>query len=123
MNIDGDKIAKGITIAFLVVLGIATIVGTLFMVLYIITLILGVLFALASGGSLPVSNNTTVLLASLENAFSTVLNSLITSTIFAASLIPIAIILLVFAGVFLGVQAYKKWSKGGKGGSGGDMSY
>lgn len=120
MDLSGKAIGKGILEAFAVVGAVVAVLAGLFISLYVVTIVLGALFNLTST-TLPISTAAATYLTNISTAFFTVANSLLSAVTFAGTLMPIAIVLLVFAGAGFGVYAgYKKYKKS-KGG--GDMGY
>lgn len=118
-----DDIGKNIIGAFKMLAIIVGLVGALFVTSFIIVLVVGVLFNVVSAGSLNVTNASETQLGAVEAGFHTVMGTIITSAGFAGSLIVVAIVLLVFAGLGMwGYGQYKKVS-GRKTRGKGDLGY
>ena len=115
MNIIGKNIVK----AFAVLAAIVGVIGALYLGLFLVTLVLGVIFGVVLDGSISVDTATNTTLTSVQGNFSSTVGDVTSGASIAGSLIPVAIVLIVFAGlVVLGVAGYK-YAKKGKGGSGG----
>jgi len=111
-----DKIGDNIIKAFLVLVSIVGVIGALFLGLFLISLILGVIFGTVLDGSITVDSATNSTLTNVQGNFSSTVADITSSAGIAGSLIPVAIVLVVFAGlVVLGYKGYKGWK--GKGGS------
>ena len=113
---DMDKIGDNIVKAFTALVAIVGVIGGLFLGLFLIALILGVIFGTVLDGSITVDSNTNTTLTNVQGNFSTTVADITSGAGIAGSLIPVAIVLIVFAGlVYLGYQGYKRY-KGKKGG-------
>lgn len=116
---DMSKIGDNIKKAFLVLVGIVGIVGALFLGLFLTALVIGVIFGTVLDGSISVDSATNTTLTNVQGNFSSTVSDITSSASTAGGLIPVAIVLIVFAGlVVLGYSGYKSYKgKGGKGGS------
>jgi hypothetical protein len=93
-----------------IVLGL---IGGTYLLLFVITLVLGVVYNLALGGTINVSTATLTLMNNSFNSFSTLVAVVNTSLTFTGSLLTVAIVLIVFGGLFaFGSSAIKKTKKG-----------
>lgn len=116
---DMNKIGGNIIKAFAILGAIVGIIGSLYLGMFLITLVLGVIFGTVTSGDITVDGNTSITLAAVQRNFSSAVGDVTTGTSIAGSLIPVAIVLLVFAGiVVLGYTGYKSY-KGGSGGQSG----
>jgi len=120
MKWNGKLIALGILAAFGLLVGIVGIVGGLYMSTYIISIVLGSIFQVAVNGSLPVTNGTLEFMKDTEVSFFQVTGNVLTGAEFAGTLITIAIVLIVFAGLVIGGYAGYKALKNNKDKSGPD---
>lgn len=118
-QMDMSKIGDNIKKAFLVLVGIVGIVGALFLGLFLTALVIGVIFGTVLDGSISVDSATNTTLTNVQGNFSSTVSDITSSASTAGGLIPVAIVLIVFAGlVVLGYSGYKSYKgKGGKGGS------
>ena len=117
---DMDKIGSNIVKAFMVLVAIVGVVGGLYLGLFLISLVLGVIFGTVLDGSISVDGNTTATLTNVQGNFSSTVGDITTGAGIAGSLIPVAVVLVVFAGiVVLGYYGYKKYRSGKSGGQGG----
>jgi len=117
-------IDKGMLRGFLLILGIVSAVGAIFLASYIWAIVGGSIAYVAENGSLPVTSGTTTFLGTAETAFFTNLTTIQTAAGFAAALITVAVILLVFAGFIKPAKdAYGQLRGGKKKSSSGDMGY
>jgi len=115
---DMDKIGNNIVKAFMVLVAIVGVIGGLFLGLFLIALILGVIFGTVLDGSISVDTNTNNTLGAVQGNFSNTVGDITSGAAIAGSLIPVAVVLIVFAGlVYLGYKGYKGYK--GKGGDGG----
>ena len=106
---DLNKIGKNILIAFGILVAIAGTVGAIYLTMFVVTIVLGSVYKVAEDGTLPITDGANATLAGLETSYNTAIGSVDSGAIFAASLIPIAVILIIFGGIVaLGVVAYKK---------------
>ena len=114
-KMDMDKIGQNIIKAFMVLVGIVGVIGGLFLGLFLVALILGVIFGTVLDGSITVDSNTNTTLTQVQGNFSSTVSDITSGAGIAGSLIPVAIVLVVFAGlVYLGYKGYQKYkSKGG----------
>ena len=117
---DMSKVGSNILKAFGILGVIAGAIRAIYLILFVVTIVLGSVFKVAADGSLPITDGANTTLTTLETSYNTVIGSVNTSTEFAGSLIPIAIILIVFGGVvvlvYMGYKSYKDKK-------GGDMGY
>ena len=116
---DGSKIAKGILGAFAVLGALVASVGTYYLLAYIYTIILGSVFEVGATGDLPITNGSNNTLGTLETSFNAAVVDINTGVTFGTSLVPVVIIIIIFAGFLaLGYAGYKRVK-----GKGGDMGY
>lgn len=110
---DMSKIGGNVLKAFAVLAGILGGIGALYILGFVITVVLGSIFQTTVDGSLPITSGANTTLTSMETSFNTAVGSVTDGAEFATSLIPVAVILLVFGGVVaVGYVGYKKF-KGG----------
>ncbi len=89
----------------------------MFLGLFIVALIIGIIFGVVLDGTISVDNSTNTTLTAIQANFTTVVGQITAGASLAGSLIVVAIVLIVFGGLFMyGYKAYKK-----KGKSGGNM--
>lgn len=113
---DFGKIGKNIVMVFGVLALVMGGIVSLYMIAYVGTIILGSVFQTAASGDLPITTGANTTLTTLQTGFNTAVTSVNSGSTFATSLIPVAVILLIFAGVVvIGYLGYKKF-KGGSGG-------
>ena len=104
-----DKLDDGIVKAFeTIIVIIGLIVGAYFLS-YIGAIILGSVFQTVQEGNLPVTNNTTNLLNTMEAGFISTFTSVNSAILFTASLIVVVVVVLIFGGMLK-----KSGSKSGK---------
>lgn len=116
---DMGKIGANIIKAFQVLAIIVGVVGAVFLGLFILALILGIIFGIVLDGSISVDTSTNDTLTMIQGNFTTVVGQITTGAQVAGSLIVVAVVLLVFGGIFaFGYSKYQSYKKG-KGGSGG----
>lgn len=113
---DMDQIGNNIVKAFLMILKIVGVIGGIFIALFVITLVIGIMFGLVTTGSISTDTATNTTMVSIQGNFTSLVGQITTSTTTAGGLIVVAIVLLVFGGI--GVYGYQKL-KGKKDNSGG----
>jgi len=114
---DMKSIGKGIISAFAVLGAIVAGIGAVYLLAFVYTVVLGSIFNVAQTGDLPITTGANTTLTTMETGFNSAVTSVNSGTTFATSLIPVAVVLLVFAGLVAGgVYGYKKM-KGGNSGS------
>ncbi len=120
-EVSGNSIAKNIMAAFIMILGLISIIGGIYLIQYVYGVVLGSIFQLTNDGSINVTVGTQGFLNTTETNFIAVMKKVNSGVTFAASFIIIGVVLIVFAGfIVFGFRKYKGM-KGGKGG--GDMGY
>jgi len=105
-----SKIGSNILAAFLVLGGIVLAIVGLYMTSYIGTISLGAVFYTVENGSLPITDGANSTLSTLESGYNSAIVSVNSGTLFATSLISVAVILIIFGG-FLMVKGKGKKSK------------
>lgn len=121
--VSAKSIGKGILLVFVMLAALVSVVSLMYIALYIYAIILGAIFGVVNDGNLPVTDATTVFLNETETSYFTVAGNVTSGAEFAGSLIPIAVVILVFSGlIVLGYFGYEHLKKKGKGGQGG-MSF
>jgi len=109
------SIMKGILDAFKMLALVVALIGGIYLSLFVVTLVIGVVFNLALAGSINVSTATITSMNNTFNSFTTMITVISTALAFTGSLLTVAIVLLVFGGIFaVGKEKYKKSSKGGE---------
>jgi len=112
---DIGKIGDNIISAFVVLSAIVGVIAGLYLGLFLVALVLGVIFGTVLDGSISVDTNTNTTLQNIQGNFSSTAGDITTGAGIAGSLIPVAVVLLVFAGIvvlgYMGYKAHKK--KGG----------
>lgn len=112
---DNFKIRQGIIGSFVMLAGLVALVGGVYLAQYIWSIVLGSVFYAVNNASLTVTSATNTHLGTLETSFfsnSTLINNGVT---FAAGLIIVGVVLVVFGGLIY--AGYKKVKGGGKGGN------
>lgn len=110
---DLKQIGKGIVAAFGILAAIVGGIGSVYLIAYVIAIMLGSVYKTAQSGDLPITNATNTTLGTMETGFNTAITSVNSGTTFAASLIPVAVVMVVFGGIaVLGYVGYKKYKKG-----------
>ena len=90
-------IDKGIIRAFLLMVIIVGILTTFFLSEYVSTILLGSVFQTTADGSIPISADAATFLAVAEDDFVTTFTNVNTGVKFAAALITVVAVILVFA--------------------------
>ena len=116
---NAKSIGKGILLAFVMLAALVAVVSLMYIGLYIYAIVLGSIFEVVNTGNLPVTTGTESFLNDTELSYFAVAGNVTSGAEFAGSLIPIAVVILVFAAfIVLGYFGYSKLKKGksGKGG-------
>lgn len=108
-----QPIMKGILDSFKMLGIVLGLIGGTYLLLFVITLVLGVVYNLALGGTINVSTATLTLMNNSFTSFSTLVTVVNGALTFTGSLLTVAIVLIVFGGLFaFGSQAVKKTKQG-----------
>ncbi len=118
MDWNGKGISKGIIAAFIMLATLVGIIGGLYLAQYVYAIVLGSVFEVTNTGSLPITNETTTFLGTAESSYFNTSTSVLDGASFAGSLIPIAVILLVFGALLVGGWMLYNRYKDKKGGGG-----
>jgi hypothetical protein len=121
----GYGIDKGVLKTFLLLLAVVGIVGAIYITIVIWLLIGGAMGQIATNGSIPVTNGTTAALNTAQTQFITNMGYVQTASGFAAGLLGLVALLIIFAAfVDIGKQKYDSWKKKKKEGPGNmEMGY
>lgn len=109
------KIDKGILGAFLMLVGLVALVGTLYFSQYIYAIVLGSVFQAVNGSGINITGATTNFLGTTEANFFSTVGFINNGALFAGGLIVVAVVLIVFGAIL----AMGRKKSGGKG----DMGY
>jgi len=116
MNMDGNKITKGILMAFGVLVAVIGIVAGFYFGIVLVNIILGYLFSITA--TLGVGADTIAYNDNISASFYATANNLLAGQAIASNLIGLAIVLVVLGGlVFAGYKGYKAIK--GRSGAGG----
>lgn len=113
---DLSKIGDNILKVFQVLLTIVGVIGAFFLSLFIITLVMGIIYNLVTGGTISVDSATNTTMSMLSGNFSSMVGSLVTAAGTTGSLIIVAAVIIVFGGlVVLGYKGYKSYKNRNQG--------
>ena len=118
---DGKKAFWTIVMVFAGLAALVSVLGSFFVGIYFLTIFLGALFQTTETGDLPVNNNTTNLLTTVEGYYHTIITKVLGAGSFGVSLLSIIILAVIFIGlgfgVYLGGKAVYDKVKGKGGGA------
>lgn len=116
---DNDRgLSAGLKQAFVLLMWIIATIGSMFLMLFLTVMVVGVVFYLVQSGTISVPDSVNTTLTSIVTGFTTVVTTILSAITFTTGLITVVIVIAVFGGfIYFGKKGYDYVKNGDKGGN------